>query len=151
METLKSPAIIEPGLCNELANSEGQSNIKKPDCSTYNRKTHPNISINTLDSYLDKVGFIGKRTKRTRVICWLYLISVRGYVGTRFDALSISDSCLNSTISDIQKFHGIQIDRRWTKRQSKFGPIDCAEYWLQGEGLEKAERYLSGITRMEAA
>lgn len=57
----------------------------------------------------------------------------------RFSAEKVGDHALPSTISDLQKKHGIYFDRKRVKVPNRFGSeTSVCLYWLDGSNLEKA-------------
>jgi hypothetical protein len=55
------------------------------------------------------------------------------------------DTCLHTTVADLQRREGIYFDRQWVKVRNRFGTDTLVkEYWLSGENLIKA-RKLSGL------
>ena len=65
----------------------------------------------------------------------------------RFNAEIVGDHTLPSTISSLQKRHGIHFDRMSVPVPNRFGSkTTVSQYWLQGEDLTKAQRYC-GIGR----
>lgn len=62
----------------------------------------------------------------------------------------LHDHCLHSTIAEIQRRYGLEIRREMVEVRGFQGePVRVAEYWLEGEHLDRA-RHLIG-TRREAA
>jgi hypothetical protein len=69
----------------------------------------------------------------------------------RFGAERIGDHALPSTISDLQKRHGIYFDRKRIKVPNRFGSeTSVCLYWLSGKNLEMARVY-SGLSPEIAA
>lgn len=57
----------------------------------------------------------------------------------RFSAEKVGDHALPSTISDLQKRHGIYFDRKRVKVPNRFGTeTPIALYWLEGDNLQSA-------------
>lgn len=57
----------------------------------------------------------------------------------RFSAEKVGDHALPSTISDLQKKHGILFDRKRVKVPNRFdSETSVCLYWLDGSNLEKA-------------
>jgi hypothetical protein len=57
----------------------------------------------------------------------------------RFSAETIGDHCLPTTISDLQKRHGIVFSRKLIKVPNRFGTkTSVMLYWLEGISLTKA-------------
>jgi len=57
----------------------------------------------------------------------------------RFSAEKVGDHALPSTISDLQKKHGIRFDRKRVKIPNRFdSKTSICLYWLDGSNLEKA-------------
>lgn len=89
---------------------------------------------------------ITKKTKRKRVLAWFLCASEQGCKVTRFDAEHIGDHCLNSTVSEIGRLDGIEVNRQETKRPNQFGSLtSCKEYWLDNDSKDKAAVFL-GVT-----
>ena len=116
-------------------------------------KDSPSNNINTQGKYTGQflatelkkriidIGPIKRLTKRDRVLLWLFIAAAYDRKPTRFDAEIIGDHCLPSTISAIQDLEGIAVSRQFTRRSTRFGTlVRCAEYWLHGQALEKAQR-----------
>lgn len=69
----------------------------------------------------------------------------------RFSAEKVGDHALPSSISDLQKRHGIHFDRKRVKVPNRFGSeTSVCLYWLDGSNLEKA-RVLCGLASEMAA
>lgn len=59
----------------------------------------------------------------------------------RFTAEVAGDHALPSTISDLQKKHGVFFNRRRVKVKNRFGGrTSVSLYWLEAENLAKARR-----------
>ena len=62
----------------------------------------------------------------------------------RFDAYRLGDSCLNTTVSDIQIRHGIFFCRKSVKVPNGFGgETPVMLYWLGNDALAKSKVVLS--------
>lgn len=71
-------------------------------------------------------------------------VLVRGERLNRFQAARLGDSCLNSTICDIEN-HGVPVKRRAIKLPGYNGlPVRCNEYWIASADIELARRVLRG-------
>ena len=58
----------------------------------------------------------------------------------RFDAERLGDHCLPTTISDLQKKHGIYFDRQTVTVPNRFGSETAvSQYWLAGVNMDKAQ------------
>lgn len=78
--------------------------------------------------------------KKEQMRLWLVIASELGLKVTRFDAICVGDTIWNTTVSEFTLLDRIIVDRRPTKRPTRFGrPVDCKEYWLQGQALERAQ------------
>ncbi|NVK54954.1 MAG: hypothetical protein HWE26_05020 [Alteromonadaceae bacterium] len=65
----------------------------------------------------------------------------------RFSAESVGDHCLPTTISDLQKRHGIYFDRCRVKVKNRFGTFTpVCLYWLSGKSLLKAQ-HITGLDK----
>lgn len=59
----------------------------------------------------------------------------------RFSAEIVGDHCLPSTISDLQKKHGIYFSRKTVRVPNRFGSETAVSlYWLEGDSLQRARR-----------
>lgn len=59
----------------------------------------------------------------------------------RFSAEFVADHCLPTTISDLQKRHGLYFDREFIKVPNRFnGETSVKLYWLDGDNLVKARK-----------
>jgi len=114
-------------------------------------RQHPYTFTETLSDYLSKNNITRKPTKQQRVLAWLVASSQAGLKVTRFDAETIGDHCLNSTVSDIKKYYGIIVKRERTKRLGNYGEIDCCQYWLDPLQIEAVEEQLSSFEIKGAA
>jgi len=64
----------------------------------------------------------------------------------RFSAETVGDHTLPSSVSALQKRHGIYFDRCRVKVKNRFGKYtSVCLYWLSGESLSKAQK----ITRLD--
>ena len=64
----------------------------------------------------------------------------------RFSAEVVGDHCLPTTISDLQKRHGIRFERKFIQVPNRFGSkTSVMLYWLQDDSLTKA-RLITGIS-----
>ena len=62
----------------------------------------------------------------------------------RFQAERLGDHCLPTTISDLQKRHGIYFDRETVSVPNRFGSeTSVSQYWLAGQNLEKVREIVS--------
>jgi len=62
-----------------------------------------------------------------------------------FQAKELGDTCLHTTISDLQARHNVTFSRQWEKIKNRFGTetrVLC--YWLEGVNLERAQAIISG-------
>jgi len=107
------------------------------------------VDPRTLSKILDNEQryrqFIKPLVKWQRILHLLAIASIRNCPVTRFDAELVGDHCLHSTISDIQKYHGIRVERNYTKRPGQFGEIRCCEYWLKPSEIIKVQIYFSSL------
>lgn len=61
----------------------------------------------------------------------------------RFSAERLGDHCLPTTISDLQRMHGLYFSRERIKIRNRFGSTTRAMlYWLEGANLERARKIL---------
>lgn len=87
----------------------------------------------TTDDILSKPKKMGKLD----FMLWLFVNHQRFH---RFQAEKVGDHCLPTTVSDLQKKHGVCFCRRSVKVPNHFGSeTTVSEYWLEGTSLEKAE------------
>ena len=101
-----------------------------------------------LEEYLSGFKFTRSTTKRHRVLAWLIVANKRDLPVTRFDAEIIGDHVFNTTVSEIERYSGVTISRRPTKRPTRFGTeTDCKEYWLEDDQIEQATKLLTKLTR----
>lgn len=64
----------------------------------------------------------------------------------RFSAEIVGDHCLPTTVSDLQKRHGIRFERKFIQVPNRFGSkTSVMLYWLQDDSLTKA-RLITGIS-----
>lgn len=57
----------------------------------------------------------------------------------RFQAARHGDTCLNTTISDLQRRYGFSFARDWQQVTSRGGhAVRVRRYWLAGDALERA-------------
>jgi hypothetical protein len=62
-----------------------------------------------------------------------------------FQAKEEGDTCLHSTISDLQVRYGISFTREWEWVENRFGTqTRVLRYWLEGENLEKSKAVIGG-------
>lgn len=83
---------------------------------------------------------------RRRNLKWRRILGVlaQGHRLTRFEAAKIGDTCLNSTVCDIQD-HGVPVARRAVSVPGYGGSrVRCNEYWLDKDGLAQARLVLDG-------
>lgn len=93
----------------------------------------------TTDDNLPKPPRAGKQYSM------LYLFA-QGARLHRFEAERLGDHVLPSTVSDLQKSHGIHFNREMIKVPTRFGvEARVALYWLDGGHLERA-RKVCGIS-----
>ena len=60
----------------------------------------------------------------------------------RFQAEPLGDHCLPSTISDLQKYRGVEFSREWVDVPNRFGSTTrVMSYWLEYENRIKAQKY----------
>ena len=57
-----------------------------------------------------------------------------------FAARELGDTCLHTTVSGLQRRHGVSFSRDWQTVPGRFGSVRVRVYWLQGEDLQKARR-----------
>ncbi|MES3008400.1 MAG: hypothetical protein V4751_11590 [Pseudomonadota bacterium] len=55
-----------------------------------------------------------------------------------FAAKELGDTCLHTTVSDLQQRHGVRFTREWQTVEGRFGKTRVRVYWLQGEDLQRA-------------
>lgn len=104
---------------------------------------HPRTLSRMLDDYLSANNITRNLYKYERVLVWLIVASKAGHKVTMFDAEIIGDHVLRSTVPTITKVYGVTVQREWTKRPGRFGEIDCCQYWVDPNQIEKAERLFS--------
>ncbi len=62
-----------------------------------------------------------------------------------FQAKELGDTCLHTTVSDLQARHNITFARQWEKIRNRFGTeTRVLRYWLEGVNLERAQAIISG-------
>jgi hypothetical protein len=70
----------------------------------------------------------------------------------RFSAERLGDHVLPTTISDLQKKHGIYFERRTISVPNRFGSkTRVSEYWLEGKSLIKAKSITTGFAKKSNA
>lgn len=90
-------------------------------------------------------GNLPKPLRAGKQYSMLYLFA-QGARLHRFDAERLGDHVLPSTVSDLQKSHGIHFNREMIKVPTRFGvEARVALYWLDGGHLERA-RKVCGIS-----
>ena len=62
-----------------------------------------------------------------------------------FAARDLGDTCLHTTVCDLQQRHGVKFSRDWQTVTGRFGKARVRVYWLQGEDLEKARNIVAGL------
>jgi len=63
----------------------------------------------------------------------------QGMSFNRFEAERVGDHCLHTTISDLQRKHGIEFHREWEVVPNRFGSkTRIRRYWLAGAHLQRA-------------
>lgn len=78
--------------------------------------------------------------KWARVVAAFLDRGLRGL--NRFEAWrELRDSCLNTTVSQIER-RGVKILRREETVRGAFGPVHCCRYWLSPEGVRRARELL---------
>ncbi len=101
---------------------------------------------NQLQKVVSHLVFIKSPTKRSRVILWLLIAAKHNRTITRFDAERIGEHCLNTTVSVITSKDRVIVNRRETKRPTRFGkPTDCKEYWLEGMAIVTAVNHILAL------
>lgn len=79
----------------------------------------------------------GKHGKLIRMLS----VFVSGASLNTFDAKEIGDTCLHSTVSDLQKRYGIKFSRAWEGVLNKYGTVTrVLRYNLDGADLERARQ-----------
>lgn len=53
----------------------------------------------------------------------------------KFEAETLGDHSLSTTISDLQRRHNILFNRKYVEVPTKFGNTNVMSYWLAGESL----------------
>ncbi len=62
-----------------------------------------------------------------------------------FQAKELGDTCLHTTVSDLQARHSISFSRQWEKVLNRFGTeTRVLRYWLEGINLERAQAIING-------
>lgn len=91
-------------------------------------------------------------TKREIILAWLIDESEKGSKVTRFDAEHIGCHVLNTTVSEIEKYDSVKIERQFTKRPTRFDkPVSCCEYWIAKSELMNARKALTAKQARRAA
>lgn len=68
----------------------------------------------------------------------------------RFSAECLGDHCLPTTISDLQRTHGLYFSRQRVKTRNRFGSTTpVMRYWLEGTDLARA-RKIVGLKEVAA-
>lgn len=68
----------------------------------------------------------------------------------RFSAERLGDHCLPTTISDLQRTHGLYFSRQRVKTRNRFGSTTpVMRYWLEGTDLARA-RKIVGLKEVAA-
>ncbi len=60
-----------------------------------------------------------------------------------FAARDLGDTCLHTTVSDLQLRHGVKFSRDWQTIDGRFGSVRVRVYWLQGEDLQRARQIVT--------
>lgn len=135
-----------------LSESVQDGNLNSTDYSTRPQRIQPRFSISDVDQHLSKFNIVGRITKRIRMIGWLHLCGISGYTVTRFDALHVGCSCWNTTASEIGIKAGLKLERRDTKRRTRFSEsTHVCEYWFPESEVPSVEHFLGGFRQQEAA
>lgn len=119
--------------------SESAATPPQADKADQNPEYTGQFLASQLHKTISKIDFIKPPTKRARVILWMLIAAIHNRTITRFDAEYIGEHCLNTSISVITSIDRIIVNRRETKRPTRFAkPTDCKEYWLEGMAINKA-------------
>lgn len=62
-----------------------------------------------------------------------------------FAARDLGDTCLHSTVSSLQKRHGVKFARQGQTVSGRFGSSRVMMYWLEGDDLLKARRIVTDL------
>jgi len=83
----------------------------------------------------------GKVGKLARMLC----VFASGISLNTFEAKEAGDTCLHTTIRDLQARHGITFTRQWEKIKNRFGTeTRVLRYWLEDVSLERAQAIING-------
>lgn len=83
----------------------------------------------------------GKVGKLPRMLC----VFASGMSLNTFQAKEMGDTCLHTTVSDLQARYGVHFERESEKISNRFGTTSrVMRYWLAGEQLEKAQAIING-------
>ena len=126
--------------------SESAATPSQADKADQNPEYTGQFLAGQLQKAISDVVFLKSLTKRARVILWMLIAAKHNRTITRFDAEYIGEHCLNTTVSVITSKDRIIVNRRETKRPTRFGkPTDCKEYWFEGIATEKAANLILGL------
>lgn len=82
-----------------------------------------------------------KAGKLKRILCEF----AGGVSLNTFQAKELGDTCLHTTVSDLQTRYGLRFERATEKISNRFGTTSrVMRYWLQGAELEKAQAIATG-------
>lgn len=73
----------------------------------------------------------------------MLILFSEGYCLNTFQAKELSDTCLHTTISDLQIRHGIKFAREWQTVFGRYGAARVRRYWLDGDNLIRANEIVS--------
>lgn len=79
-----------------------------------------------------------KLTKRAAVLQAL----LEGPLTGRDAFLDLGDTCLHSTIANIEREYRIRVERVMVKVPTRYGSTRVAKYWLGGEARQQARKVL---------
>lgn len=147
MEQTKKNQPVGAGLSKRVQDG----NLNGGNYTTKPQHIQPRFSVDDVDRHLSRFNIVGQTTKRIRMIAWLHLCAINGYTVTRFDSLKVGCSCWNTTASEIGTKAGLRLERRDTKRRTRFSEsTHVCEYWFDNSELPVVENFLGGF-RQEAA
>ncbi len=77
--------------------------------------------------------------KPVRKLDRMLVLFANGRSLNTFQAKEEGDTCLHTTVSDLQARHGIRFSRQWEEVPNRFGTkTRVLRYWLQGQDLQRA-------------
>jgi hypothetical protein len=84
-----------------------------------------------------------KRNSRLGKLDRILSTFAKGEKLNTFAARDLGDTCLHSTVSSLQKRHGVKFARQGQTVPGRYGSSRVMMYWLEGDDLLKARRIVT--------